>query len=102
MERREPISNRQNQNHGIEALETWTRQSIEPSSGRGSCGLFGRQMLNVEQLKETIYSACVVTLSKEEERRPLKMRTIQSREDGFCLCIALVLSHFKAMSKCGE
>lgn len=64
--------------------------------------MFRIQMLNVEQMRETIYSACVVTLSKEEERRPLKMRTIQTREDGLCLCIALMLSHFKAMSKCGR
>lgn len=59
-------------------------------------------MLNVEQFRETIYSACVVTLSKEKEGTPLKMRTIQSREDRLCLCIALMLSHFKAMSNVGE
>jgi hypothetical protein len=38
--------------------------------------------------------------SKEEERRPLKMGTMQNREEGFSVGICTDAESFKAMSKC--
>lgn len=52
-----------------EALESGNPRSKQTASRRGGCGLFGRQMLNVEQFRKTLYSGCTITIERTELAR---------------------------------